>query len=677
MPACRGTMSSRCIAPAETIAGRGWEVRRAPFGVLAWLLMVLPSASCGLEAGEPVVFSSVGEPLNVLVALRGSEGPLGGEGCVVTTKRVTGIGNGSPPPRHVRAKLERVDGGLAVRMTTRGPVYAPVFEVVIWVACVQETAVTRAYTLDLRASGARTPWREAAPDPGAAAEVPPGNVARTQASPGHGAGTAAEPGEVSPRARSPDTVSPQRTIPREDAEPPTVIGLLEPGGLSLRLSTRLQAARPIPAAREKRAEDDAARPRTAAEASDDAEDGSQASVAVLEARIRELEASRSDLLQRVSELQGERGGQGPTEGETGWTVYGGYAAFGAALLILIGTLVRGRRQTQSAWVEPVPERVKWSRPVPPGTALNVPVSAQDSEPTRVPDPPALTPLDLEGTLAAKEAARPAPARSPATPKTRRDSEISAPADPVSPGPRVPPQKVDVGPSGVASQGDLPAGPQDAPPAAAQLEAAFAGPDSGGDELTESFDRQMLEWDHQVNALRQVLYEAELHLLHDAPQEAVRILREQVEGQDAEFVGVQAWTMLFHIHRQRADRAAFDALNARFRKRFNIAPPAWEPPSDAEGKRGVGLEEQFPHVLERITASWPSQECLRYLNGLFLDDRGGTRQGFSLEVAGELELLRNIMRARIGQVRVMGPQSPQAGAGGETLSLGLRARGHGT
>jgi hypothetical protein len=122
--------------------------------VLAWLLMVLPPVSCGLEVGEPVIFSSVGEPLNVLLALRGSEGPLRGKGCVVTTKRVAGVGDGAPPPGYVRAKLEVVDGGLAVRMTTRSPVYASVFEVVIWVACVRETAVTRAYTLDLRAPGA-------------------------------------------------------------------------------------------------------------------------------------------------------------------------------------------------------------------------------------------------------------------------------------------------------------------------------------------------------------------------------------------------------------------------------------------------------------------------------------------------------------------------------------------
>jgi hypothetical protein len=667
-------MSPSCVAPAETIAGRVREVRRAVLGVVAWLLMVLAPAACGLEVGEPVILSSVGDPLNVLVALRGSQGPLRGEGCVVTTKRVAGIGDGAPPPGYVRAKLERVDGLLAVRMTTRSPVHAPVFEVVIWAACVQETAVTRAYTLDLRTPAASKAWQQVSSDPGAVAEAPRVDIARPQASPRAAAGVPTPHGEVSTWAGPPDAASLPEAHQQREPRPPAVIGLLVPSGLSLRLSSRLETVRPVPRAGGTNEQVGAAQSEVETAASADAEDGSRAAVAGLEARIRELEASRRDLLQQVSVLQGARGGRGPSKGETGWTVYGGYAAFGAALIISLGTLARGRRQWHPSGVEPLPRRAKWSQPVPPGPSLQVPIAAKDPEPRRMPGAPALTSPEQEGTVAAKEAASPGPASPPATPKVGRDRKMSAPAGFASAGPPVPAGKGDAGTAGTTPRENSPDGSQAAPPAAAQMGAAFAAPDNGAAELTGSFDRQLLEWDHQVKAFRQSLYEAELHLLHDAPHEAVRILTKQVEGPDAEFVGVEPWTMLFHIYRQRRERAAFDALTARFRKRFNIAPPEWEPPPDAGAKGAVGLAEQFPHVLERITATWPSQECLRYLNGLFLDDRGGTRQGFSLEVAGELELLRNIMQARIGQVRVVGPQSPRSGTGEEALSLGLRARG---
>ena len=63
-----------------------------------------------------------------------------------------------------------------------------------------------------------------------------------------------------------------------------------------------------------------------------------------------------------------------------------------------------------------------------------------------------------------------------------------------------------------------------------------------------------------------------------------------------------------------------------------------------------MEEGFRHVVERITSIWPSSECLRYLEALLLDDMTGTRREFSLQVAEEIELLHDVIRARLGEER---------------------------
>ena len=107
-------------------------------------------------------------------------------------------------------------------------------------------------------------------------------------------------------------------------------------------------------------------------------------------------------------------------------------------------------------------------------------------------------------------------------------------------------------------------------------------------------------------------------------------------------------MLLEVYRQQDDQASFETLAARFCKHFNVEPPTW----DADAGQGTGtrmcLEKRFPHVVDRITALWPSSKCLDYLSGLLMDDLGGVRHGFSLDVAEEIELLRDIMRMQIGQ-----------------------------
>lgn len=57
----------------------------------------------------------------------------------------------------------------------------------------------------------------------------------------------------------------------------------------------------------------------------------------------------------------------------------------------------------------------------------------------------------------------------------------------------------------------------------------------------------------------------------------------------------------------------------------------------------GLEEGYPHLMERIAATWRSPESVLYLRKLIVDERGD-RQGFPFEVMSELLTLSSMLEA---------------------------------
>lgn len=62
------------------------------------------------------------------------------------------------------------------------------------------------------------------------------------------------------------------------------------------------------------------------------------------------------------------------------------------------------------------------------------------------------------------------------------------------------------------------------------------------------------------------------------------------------------------------------------------------------KTGTGQEtraelEGFSRVLEKIQDKWGTQECDAFLQELFMDSRGGSRQGFPMETGAEILFLQ--------------------------------------
>ncbi len=610
------------------------------------------------------------------MSLAGAGGVQSKGQCVVTTKEATNAVDGTPLGMHVRTRMDLSGGSAALRVTTRRVVRTAAVRLVIWIACVRQRAVTETLTLHLSSTGHASIRPAVSPGHGVEQAAPRSAVPsgqgirqaapRPAASPGQGirhtAPRSAESSGLVQQASPPPGVSSGHDVRTEvvPVRPAPLLRIAAPASASLplRLSTVLSAPVPRPTEGQGTAGGD---PPFAAASPGLAKGGAQApgAVAALQERVEALEGARRRLLQQVQDLQAGASGPHAVGSGVSWTALLGYAAFGGALLVFVATIARERHRTRTVAVPsrsrqaPEPRRASAdTRPAP---------AASDHERARaVPERPTPSVTAREGSDVPQGTARQGPSLSMAIdePVADKGAALTLSVPPATPPP--PADESDLGPVNGFLLDELESGEGSNPAMDGEPDEPDLGLDGELDGALESFEQQVQEWDSAVAELHQALYEAELHLLHGSPEEAARILTQQLDSYEAEFLGVRPWTMLFEVYRQQADQASFDALAARFRKRFNVAPPAWDTQPGADSKTGRSLEEQFPHVVEHIMSLWPSSECLGYLNGLLMDDLGGARQGFSLAVAEEIELLRDMIRRRIGQGRDMRSQSAPPG-----------------
>ncbi|MEN9356117.1 MAG: hypothetical protein RL695_288 [Pseudomonadota bacterium] len=61
-------------------------------------------------------------------------------------------------------------------------------------------------------------------------------------------------------------------------------------------------------------------------------------------------------------------------------------------------------------------------------------------------------------------------------------------------------------------------------------------------------------------------------------------------------------------------------------------------NETSGNENHAEMEAFPNVLNKIQAMWGTQECDSFLQGLFMDTRGGSRRGFPMEAGAEILFL---------------------------------------
>lgn len=100
-----------------------------------------------------------------------------------------------------------------------------------------------------------------------------------------------------------------------------------------------------------------------------------------------------------------------------------------------------------------------------------------------------------------------------------------------------------------------------------------------------------------------------------------------------------WLKLLDLYHSSGRRGEYDDLAPKLNRAFNAKVPDWEHFSGPTTSESV---EQFGHIMARINASWPNQDCLDYLTELLRDNRAGARVGFPLGVIDDILLLKAML-----------------------------------
>ena len=114
-----------------------------------------------------------------------------------------------------------------------------------------------------------------------------------------------------------------------------------------------------------------------------------------------------------------------------------------------------------------------------------------------------------------------------------------------------------------------------------------------------------------------------------------------------------WLKLLDLYHTSGRRGEYDDLAPKLNRAFNVKVPDWEHFNGPVASESV---EQFGHIIARINASWPSQDCLDYLTELLRDNRAGARIGFPLGVIDDILLLKSVLEWHIANPETTSTQA---------------------
>ena len=141
---------------------------------------------------------------------------------------------------------------------------------------------------------------------------------------------------------------------------------------------------------------------------------------------------------------------------------------------------------------------------------------------------------------------------------------------------------------------------------------------------------------EVNEVADTLLQAELLVQLGDPKQAMTLLSQHIR--DVEKPGPGVWLMLLNLYQTTGRKSQYEALSAGFRTLFNAEVPAW-PESLQVAARDL---EGYPQVMSKLQTGWPGPEVGTMLESLLNDDRGGSRQGFSLTAYRDILFLIEIL-----------------------------------
>lgn len=149
-----------------------------------------------------------------------------------------------------------------------------------------------------------------------------------------------------------------------------------------------------------------------------------------------------------------------------------------------------------------------------------------------------------------------------------------------------------------------------------------------------------EDEHSVLAL------AEIMLSFGRLKGATETLAEHIE--QAMPASIAPWSMLLDLYRRGGMRPEFETLAGRIHDRFNVEVADWN--DSTTPISGLKTLEDYPHIVQKATLLWDTQDGVDYLHGLVHDTRTGLRNGFPLEVVEEIALLLGIQEEGYGLKR---------------------------
>ncbi len=153
---------------------------------------------------------------------------------------------------------------------------------------------------------------------------------------------------------------------------------------------------------------------------------------------------------------------------------------------------------------------------------------------------------------------------------------------------------------------------------------------------------------QYDSADHVIELAEVMMAFGRSNQAIETLTQHIRNNPNQ--SVEPWLKLLDLYKDTGSREEFEALAAELHKHFNVVIAEWGDFERSTEKLETGTLtlESLPHIMEQVTTSWGSAECMTYLDKLVTDNRGGQRQGFSLPLIRDVLLLKDVLRKTLNQ-----------------------------
>lgn len=146
----------------------------------------------------------------------------------------------------------------------------------------------------------------------------------------------------------------------------------------------------------------------------------------------------------------------------------------------------------------------------------------------------------------------------------------------------------------------------------------------------------------VDEIESVVEEAKVFVALGRAERAIEMLEEHLAAYPR--ASANPWLYLMDIYRSMNKRDEFTAVAKRFHQSLNVIAPQWDTTHQNMMVVPRSVTE-FPHIMTRLSDTWGTLDAQDFLNHLLQDNRGGERQGFSMEVLEEILLLLAILELR--------------------------------